>query len=51
MASCISLLMQIQSGVNLAYSNNLLYYMPSLNKEELSWISKYLIYLYLIKNN
>ncbi|XP_060872174.1 facilitated trehalose transporter Tret1-like isoform X2 [Metopolophium dirhodum] len=39
LASCISLLMVIQPGIHLAYSNNMLHHMPSINKDQLSWIA------------
>ncbi|XP_060851884.1 facilitated trehalose transporter Tret1-like [Rhopalosiphum padi] len=39
LASCISLLMVIQPGIHLAYSNNMLHHMPSINKEQFSWIT------------
>ncbi|XP_050060368.1 facilitated trehalose transporter Tret1-like isoform X3 [Aphis gossypii] len=39
LASCISLLMVIQPGIHLAYSNNMLHHMPTINKEQFSWIT------------
>ncbi|XP_022181236.1 facilitated trehalose transporter Tret1-2 homolog isoform X2 [Myzus persicae] len=39
LASCISLLMVIQPGIHLAYSNNMLHHMPSINKDQFSWIT------------
>ncbi|XP_025199124.1 facilitated trehalose transporter Tret1-like [Melanaphis sacchari] len=39
LASCISLLMVIQPGIHLAYSNNMLHHIPSINKEQFSWIT------------
>lgn len=39
LASCISLLMVVQPGIHLAYSNNMLHHMPSINKEQFSWIT------------
>ncbi|VVC29028.1 Sugar transporter, conserved site,Major facilitator superfamily domain,Major facilitator, sugar [Cinara cedri] len=39
---CIALFMACQPGINLAYSNNLLHYMPSLNNGQFSWITSIL---------
>lgn len=46
LASCISLLMVIQPGIHLAYSNNMLHHMPTINKEQFSWIIfRFCVYL------